>query len=333
MKRIIFLIALLPLFISCNEQKEQQPQKKAKVTSAALSAPYELLIVANKEWLKTSYGEQLLEVANPQVAGIPQIEPNFRITSVNPNDMSGRFTTYANILCVDINPKYTATKMAVARDVYVRPQTVLTIQVPDNDALAKLLAADKGRIAEIFIEAELKRERDFLVSTHSGVVYDSVKNKFGYTIFAPQDIDAVNKSAKDFLWASSNKRDNQLNLCIYTYPYTSDSTFTLPYFLYKRNSIMEKNIRGNKPEQYMTTEERSLIATQRNGENGYIYEVRGLWEMENDMMGGPFVSYSQVDTVRNLVVVAEGFVYAPKKKKRDFIREMEAAVQTLKIVY
>ena len=27
----------------------------------------------------------------------------------------------------------------------------------------------------------------------------------------------------------------------------------------------------------------------------YAYEVRGLWEMENDAMGGPFVSHVRVD--------------------------------------
>jgi hypothetical protein len=52
--------------------------------------------------------------------------------------------------------------------------------------------------------------------------------------------------------------------------------------------------------------------------------------MENDMMGGPFISYSQVDTTKNIVVVAEGFVYAPKKEKRELIREMEAALMTFK---
>ena len=60
-----------------------------------------------------------------------------------------------------------------------------------------------------------------------------------------------------------------------------------------------------------------------------VIEARGLWEMENDMMGGPFVSYSQVDSVNNRVIVAEGFVYAPEKRKRLFIRQLEAAVQTL----
>ena len=59
--------------------------------------------------------------------------------------------------------------------------------------------------------------------------------------------------------------------------------------------------------------------------------MRGLWEMENDMMGGPFVSYSQVDTAKNIVVVTEGFIYAPEKRKRDYIREMEAALQTLEM--
>ena len=45
-------------------------------------------------------------------------------------------------------------------------------------------------------------------------------------------------------------------------------------------------------------------------------ETRGLWKMEHDAMGGPFVSHSRVDTLNNRVVVAEGFVYAPEKMKR-----------------
>jgi len=48
-------------------------------------------------------------------------------------------------------------------------------------------------------------------------------------------------------------------------------------------------------------------------------------------MGGPFVSYSQVDSANNRVIVAEGFVYAPEKKKRPFIRQLEAAIQTLEM--
>ncbi len=46
----------------------------------------------------------------------------------------------------------------------------------------------------------------------------------------------------------------------------------------------------------MTTEKRftpSYEAISKNGE--YCGVVRGLWEMEGDMMGGPFVSHAHLD--------------------------------------
>jgi hypothetical protein len=94
---------------------------------------------------------------------------------------------------------------------------------------------------------------------------------------------------------------------------------------------MKENVQGEKEGQYMVTERHAISEKHKNGKDGYLYEVRGLWEMENDMMGGPFISYSQVDTEKNLVVVVEGFVYAPKKDKRELIREMEASLMTLKL--
>ena len=63
----------------------------------------------------------------------------------------------------------------------------------------------------------------------------------------------------------------------------------------------------------------------------YVMEARGFWEMKNDMMGGPFVSHSSVDTVNNRVIVVEGFVYAPEKMKRTMIRRLEAALYTLRL--
>jgi len=63
----------------------------------------------------------------------------------------------------------------------------------------------------------------------------------------------------------------------------------------------------------------------------YAFEARGLWYMENDMMGGPFVSHARVDRPNGRVVVVEAFVYAPEKKKRDMMRQLEAALYTLNL--
>jgi hypothetical protein len=58
---------------------------------------------------------------------------------------------------------------------------------------------------------------------------------------------------------------------------------------------------------------------------------RGLWEMEGDMMGGPFVSHARVDRANGRVIVVEAFIYSPDKLKRNLMRQMEASLYTLRL--
>ena len=94
---------------------------------------------------------------------------------------------------------------------------------------------------------------------------------------------------------------------------------------------MRENIKGEQANQYMTTNPEFVFLRNINFEGRQVLEARGLWAMKNDMMGGPFVSYSQIDSINNRVIVTEGFVYAPDKKKRPLIRRLEAAIQTLEM--
>ena len=63
----------------------------------------------------------------------------------------------------------------------------------------------------------------------------------------------------------------------------------------------------------------------------YAQEARGLWEMEGDMMGGPFVSHARVDRANGRVIVVEAFIYSPDKLKRNLMRQMEASLYTLRL--
>ena len=53
-------------------------------------------------------------------------------------------------------------------------------------------------------------------------------------------------------------------------------------------------------------------------------QVRGLWDVENDFMGGPFVSQSFYSPDGSEVFVAEAFVYAPRYDKRQYLRQVES---------
>lgn len=329
MKKFVFFLALSVLtvvsFSSCggNGGKSNTPARRTSV-----SAPYELLLVTDKEWLKGMYGSLLTDVIMQDIPGLPQSEPNFRLTSINPSDFNNTFKVFANILVVDINSKYSKPGIKIARNVYVNPQLIVTAYAPNNEAFVKLLSAQGNNIVDMFVNEELGRERDFLMSTYSGQVLTKVQQMFGCRIYAPKDLSDM-KAGKNFLWATSEGRLNSLNMCFYSYPYTSDSTFTLNYFIAKRDSFMMVNLQGEHENQYMSLDRRTLTTRNISVNGHFVQEVRGLWQMENDMMGGPFVSYSQVDTVNNKVIVAEGFVFAPDKKKRELIRMLEASLQTL----
>ena len=52
-------------------------------------------------------------------------------------------------------------------------------------------------------------------------------------------------------------------------------------------------------------------------------EMAGLWDVENYVMGGPFVSYTTVNQATNEVVTLDCYVYAPKGDKRNMLRELE----------
>jgi hypothetical protein len=120
---------------------------------------------------------------------------------------------------------------------------------------------------------------------------------------------------------------------LYHYPYTGPSDFVTENIVQKRNEVLKKHTEGSRKGSYMTTA--SLYPPlafdlQLNGDE--IVEVRGLWELVNGYMGGPFISHCILDQSRNRIVVVEAYVYNPNKKKRNLMRQMEAIVYSLEII-
>ena len=302
---------------SCSSGNEKKSAVKGKVQSA----PYELLVVANKDWLKTEAGQKLVEIVEAPISGLPQREGNFRVTYVNPEAFKGVFQFYANILVVKVDMKHEESRMTLEKDLYARPQVVEGLYAPTDWAFVRLLEAHKKDILRHFNENEFARERKFLEKNYNGAVMAQVKKQFGVSINVPQDVDDM-KIGENFLWASASKKDFQQNVCIYTLPWSNNLSFEDV-----RDSVMKVNIPGDREDQWMETDRRTVMIDDITRTD--LLVVRGLWDMRNDAMGGPFVSYCYVDTIRNRFLIVEGFVFAPDKKKRPIIRQLEAALQPM----
>jgi len=117
---------------------------------------------------------------------------------------------------------------------------------------------------------------------------------------------------------------------IYTYPYVSDSTFDVEKLVEKRNYYTQKYIEGTNEGSYMLSYKEYVPIQKEVSLNGvYLNELRGLWYMHRDFMGGPFINYSLVDEKNNRIICIDGYVYSPKFDKREFLREQEALIKSI----
>lgn len=298
------------------------------ITPVASGRPYEILVVADdKCWM--SPDSALFHVLDTDVPGLPQSERSFRISRVRPDYFERGMRLFRNIIIVDIQDIYTQTKFKYSRDVYSSPQMIMSIQSPNQKDFAEYVSKHGQVIVDFFTRAEMNREVSQLKTKHSEVISAKVGSQFDCDVWLPVELNSY-KTGEQFFWASTQLND--MNFVMYSYPYTDKQTFTKAYFIHKRDSVMQINLPGSEEGMYMQTADSSFVSVRNIAVKGdYAFEARGLWEMKNDAMGGPFVAHARVDRANGRVIVVEGFVYNPGKLKRDQIRKLNAALYTLKL--
>lgn len=332
---LLMASALTFLMIGCSESKEKDGKKISRsvsnrtiLTPASSGIPYEVLVVADGEDFGNGVYEALREVLESDVPGLPQSEPSFSVSKVSVNDFHRTLRYCRNIILVNVDGIYSQGKIKFSRDVYASPQMVMTIQAKDAKQFKEFVTENGNTIIDFFTKAEMNREIELLKKKRNMFVAQRVDSIFDCEVWVPQELGKT-KTAKNFFWAATNKGEKDMNFVIYSYPYTDVNTFTKEYFFAKRDSVMKRHIPGPNKNQYMTTAHSFVSVKDSEVRGEYAQIARGLWEMENYDMGGPFVSISRVDEKNQKVIVVEAFVYAPGDSKRNLMRRMEAALYTL----
>lgn len=92
-----------------------------------------------------------------------------------------------------------------------------------------------------------------------------------------------------------------------------------------RDSLNQTYVRGTRDSSFVTTEYRLPVKSAVISVNGrYAMETKGVWRMENDLMGGPFLNYTIYDEYQHRLYLIEFSQFAPKYKKLRFVRQFEA---------
>lgn len=305
----------------------------APVLPSSTGLAYEVVVTMTEQLWKGEVGEAVKADLASEVPGLPQVEHSMRITYASPQNFNGLLTYVRNLLILRIDATaYTQVSVNMERNRWSRGQLILTLNAPTEAEAIAYLTENPKVLVNQFVKEEMTRAVSLFEKTYSQVVYEGVKKKFDAELKVPDNLTFFRDTA-DFFWASNNAGTSRMDVVVYSFPYRDENTFTKDYLVNKRDSIMKLYMPGAFPNSYMTTETRYVqpLYSPITVKGKYCGVLRGLWRMQGDMMGGPFVSHARLDEANNRVVVAEGFVYAPETDKRNTIRRIEAALYTLRL--
>lgn len=335
MRRNLFyfttLICSALIFLSCeNANKEPKQTNRSFLVPMSSGNPYEVMVVADDSIWEGYAGRALDVVLNKPLKGLPQEESTFHVSRITPDNYDRITNLFRNIIIFKIGREYSEPRFRLLRDEFTTPQMIMTIQGPSVSEVSTFITEQTDFIIKFFSDEEINRAAREFHDEHNIKFAKKVKEMFGCEFYIPVDINKM-KIGDNFIWASNDALTGIQNIVIYSYPYATEKVFRRGVYIALRDSFMKANIPGGKPNQYMATDKDHVDVKNITVRGEFAQEARGLWHMENDAMGGPFVAHSMIDTINNRVIVAEGFVYAPDKMKRTMIRRLEAALYTLRM--
>ncbi|MDD4757944.1 MAG: DUF4837 family protein [Lascolabacillus sp.] len=323
MKHLVGLLSLLASIIflsSCNGG--------SGFFSASGATNEVMVIMDDSSWEGTS-GRALFDVLNSNTKGLPQPEPNFRILHITPENFTSTFKMARNIIIPVISEMYSQPKLEAELDTYANGQVIMNIKAPDSISFAEYVTENKDVIINYFIEKELERNAKWLKSEIKIPVVRA-QQMFGINIHFPKGLSNY-EEFNNFLWATNNAGRGRQDIVIYQFPYTSETIFEKDSLIKVRNEVLGKYIKGSFDSQMSTSTAYPPDYRRFVVDGVFRAELRGLWEMTTDMMGGPFVMHAFVNENTGMVIVVETYVYAPESNKRNLMRNLEATLYTISL--
>ncbi|MCR5002785.1 MAG: DUF4837 family protein [Bacteroidales bacterium] len=285
----------------------------------------EVFVVIEKDYWQGKPGNDLREVLAADCPHLPQREPLYTLVNVSPAGFGKLFKVHRNIILYNVDPQVQKSGIVFKTDVWAAPQCVIQISAPTADSADVIFTKN----ADLVVSALEQAERDRVISNTMHYEERSLANQVleflgDGTMHFPNGY-SLKKKTDDFIWIGDEKQFTNQGVFIYKYPVEGNDPFTEEKIIAKRNEVLQNNVPGMFEGTYMITSDFDTPSVKFVKYKGRTFaETRGLWEVHNDYMGGPFVSHSFYSKDGKSIIVLECFVYAPKYDKRQYLRQVES---------
>lgn len=313
---ILFCFAALAALVSCGNSKNVLPGVSGKAG--------EVIVVIEKAHWDGELGDALREYLACDCDFLPQPEPLYNLAYVTPAGFTNMFQSHRNIIMVHIDQDVKEDGITFYNNKWARPQCIIMINAKGLDEAVAVVRMDYEKIRARLEQAE----RDRVVASarlyEAKEIRENVAERFGGSIVFPSGY-VIKKINDSFAWIGNDNTYVYKDILVYRYPANGKDDLQPETIIAQRNRILKENVPGMFDGTYMTTSQVAEPKVSYINYKGHDFaETRGFWEVENDFMGGPFVSHSFYSLNGSEILVFEAFVYAPKYDKRQYMRQTES---------
>lgn len=333
MQKNLLLVFTIILLVSCKDKgsnKEILLDSSGNINNVS--------VVLDNELWDGSVGDAIRSVLAAPIYGLPQDEPLFTISQIPPSVFTGFVTKNRTVLKIEVSNN---SDIQILDNVYAQPQKVVVISGKSRQDIIDRIVENAPKIVTTFRNEEIaERQRQMSKSPHK---YKSIEKKLGLTIQFPSAY-RISKESENFFWIRKDITTGTTNLMIFEVPYSAikrnDSLVnqivkirdSIGKIYIKGRQDGEISANGEKIESYMTTEDAyAPYVHETILDNKATIEAKGIWDLKEDFMGGPFINYAIEDKINKRWIIVEGFAFAPSVEKRDYMLELEAIIKSIKI--
>jgi hypothetical protein len=344
--KLISFLAFAFLLSSCNNDVTES----FRPVPVAVGKVNQINVICDQEMWDSHVGDSLRYYYQGPFLILPQPEPLFDLRHFAPRELDHQpllkeLTNY--IILANLNDDDSPTTQMVKNDLgeenvrrskedpsyncpmskdrWAKNQFVFYQFAWSYDQLAQNIIDNFPTVSKRIQEHDIPLiDRAVFHSGNNITAQNKVKDNFGAKVNIPADyMEAVDDGEVLWLRRSSDKYNS--NLMITAVPYTDQKQLTPDGLKKIRDEITRKYISSTIEGSYVKVNDTDLpMFTSVKTVNGsYVLEARGIWEMVNDYMAGPFISYLIHNPNKKELLLIDGFVLAPNKAKRDYMQHLE----------
>jgi len=248
----------------------------------------------------------------------------FKVISISEKDFNSIFRTHKNIVIVNSSKEF---NIQVNKDVWSKNQNVYFCSIDNQDNEAAIIKFSQQVAVQIKDKEIKRRVREYHKLTPQNIL-SYLQRKHQLSISLPNRFFIIDSLNETLYLRGETKTSSQMILIS---PFSQSPK--IENILLEKNKIAKDKISSSAQGSYLKIEDRTPIyidsVINPNQEN---INIKGLWRMEGDFMGGSFMSgliYNPITMKRFLISL---YLYAPGENKANYLLDLEAILKSVKYI-